>query len=151
MRLLSLILFFLSFYSLTTAQKFSFIQYNTSKGLPQSQVNTITQDQDGYIWIGTFGGLSRFDGQNFTNFGKNNGLLNNRITKTKVIDGQLYVGHQQGISIKNSDNSFTSIPHTQDSILNDVSGFSSIDSIIYIKQMAVDFIYMINKNKTLFT
>lgn len=132
MKLLAILLFISCFCSSILAQKFSFIQYNTSKGLPQSQVNTITQDESGYIWVGTFGGLARFDGQNFKNFGRNNGLLNNRITKLKVIHGQLYIGHQQGISIKNSDNSFTSIPFVKDSALNDVSGFSAIDSTIYI-------------------
>ncbi|WP_107039362.1 sensor histidine kinase [Brumimicrobium mesophilum] len=126
------LLLFICFCSSITAQKFSFIQYNTSKGLPQSQVNTITQDESGYIWVGTFGGLARFDGQNFTNYGKNNGLLNNRITKLEVIDGRLFIGHQQGISIKNADNSFTSIPNRQDTVLNDVSGFSTLDSTIYI-------------------
>lgn len=132
MKLFASLLLILCFCSPLVAQKFSFIQYNTSKGLPQSQVNSIIQDEAGYIWVGTFGGLSRFDGQNFTNFGRNNGLLNNRITKLDIINGKLFIGHQQGISIKNSDNSFISIPHSQDSALNDVTGFSTLDSIIYI-------------------
>ncbi len=34
-------------------------------GLPQSSVNAIVQDGDGYLWIGTFGGLARFDGVRF--------------------------------------------------------------------------------------
>src|SRR5690554_5908457 len=86
------LLFFLSLCSGTLlAQRFSFIQYNTSKGLPQSQVNTIAQDESGYLWIGTYGGLARFDGENFKNFGRNNGLLNNRITKLQFINGVLYI------------------------------------------------------------
>lgn len=114
------------------AQKFSFIQYNTNKGLPQSQINSITQDYKGYIWVGTYGGLARFDGNNFTNFGRNSGLLNNRITKLKMINEELFIGHPQGISIKSPNNTFQSIPHQQDSVLNDISGFSVIDSTIYI-------------------
>lgn len=149
MRLLAILLLMSCFCSPLLAQKFSFIQYNTSKGLPQSQVNTITQDESGYIWVGTFGGLARFDGQNFKNYGRNNGLLNNRITKLEVIHGRLYIGHQQGISIKNSDNSFTSIPHTEDTVLNDVSGFSSIDSTIYITTNGGGLYHYNTKNKTL--
>ncbi len=37
-------------------------------GLSQSSVNTIAQDQDGYIWLGTQDGLNQFDGYNFTIF-----------------------------------------------------------------------------------
>src|SRR5690554_70803 len=127
------LLFFLSLCSGTLlAQRFSFIQYNTSKGLPQSQVNTIAQDESGYLWIGTYGGLARFDGENFKNFGRNNGLLNNRITKVKILNGDLYIGHPQGISIKNKDNSFISISYSNTELLEDVSGFSMIGPTIYI-------------------
>jgi signal transduction histidine kinase len=34
--------------------------------LPQNSVNAMLQDHNGYIWIGTFGGLARFDGERFT-------------------------------------------------------------------------------------
>lgn len=37
-------------------------------GLPQSGVNAVVQTHDGYLWIGTFGGLARFDGLTFTVF-----------------------------------------------------------------------------------
>lgn len=37
-------------------------------GLPQSGVNTVLQTRDGYLWLGTFGGLARFDGLAFTQF-----------------------------------------------------------------------------------
>ena len=37
----------------------------TEQGLPQNSVNALVQDHDGYLWIGTFGGLARFDGERF--------------------------------------------------------------------------------------
>lgn len=37
-------------------------------GLPQSGVTALVQTRDGYLWVGTFGGLARFDGQAFTIF-----------------------------------------------------------------------------------
>lgn len=132
MRLILVLIVLLFFSGTVLAQRFSFIQYNTSKGLPQSQVNTIAQDDAGYLWIGTYGGLARFDGENFKNFGRNNGLLNNRITKLQFINGVLYIGHPQGISIKKNDNSFTSIPYSDPNTLVDVSGFAEIDSTLYI-------------------
>jgi signal transduction histidine kinase/ligand-binding sensor domain-containing protein len=39
--------------------------WSTSQGLPQTSVLTITQDRDGYIWMGTQDGLARFDGLRF--------------------------------------------------------------------------------------
>ena len=43
--------------------------WQTEQGLPQNSVNAIVQDHRGYLWIGTFGGLARFDGERFTVFG----------------------------------------------------------------------------------
>jgi PAS domain S-box-containing protein len=42
--------------------------WQTEQGLPQNSVNALAQDHDGYLWIGTFGGLARFDGERFTVF-----------------------------------------------------------------------------------
>ena len=42
--------------------------WHTEEGLPQNSVNAMLQDHRGYIWIGTFGGLARFDGERFTVF-----------------------------------------------------------------------------------
>lgn len=37
-------------------------------GLPQNSVRAVTQTPDGALWIGTFGGLARFDGRRFQCF-----------------------------------------------------------------------------------
>ncbi|MCH8330571.1 MAG: hypothetical protein IH946_04195, partial [Bacteroidetes bacterium] len=45
----------------------NFQSYSIDFGLPQSTVYDMLQDERGYIWAGTEGGgLSRFDGTNFT-------------------------------------------------------------------------------------
>jgi len=36
--------------------------------LPDTTVTAVTQTPDGYLWIGTYNGLARFDGVRFTNF-----------------------------------------------------------------------------------
>jgi signal transduction histidine kinase/ligand-binding sensor domain-containing protein len=43
--------------------------WRTEQGLPQNSVNALVQDHDGYLWIGTYGGLARFDGEHFKFFG----------------------------------------------------------------------------------
>ncbi|MFT5777776.1 MAG: ligand-binding sensor domain-containing protein/two-component sensor histidine kinase [Crocinitomicaceae bacterium] len=80
------------------AQKYSFIEYSTEQGLPQSQVTDISQDKDGYLWVATLGGLAKFNGSEFTTFSTNDGLLNNRITALAYIGERLWVGHDGGIS-----------------------------------------------------
>jgi len=43
--------------------------WTTEKGLPPGDVLAMTQDLDGYLWIGTTGGLVRFDGFQFASWG----------------------------------------------------------------------------------
>ncbi len=41
---------------------------NTSSGLPDNSINDIAEDKFGFLWIGTWNGLSRYDGMNIENF-----------------------------------------------------------------------------------
>ena len=56
------------------AQQLSVRRYDVSDGLAHSQVVAIRQDRKGYLWFGTWEGLSRFDGYRFTNYGVRDGL-----------------------------------------------------------------------------
>jgi ligand-binding sensor domain-containing protein len=81
------------------SQKYSFVSYSTEEGLPQSQVTSISQGKDGYLWVGTLGGLAKFNGNEFVTFSSNDGLWNNRVKTLTTFDGKLWVGHDGGISI----------------------------------------------------
>lgn len=48
--------------------------WTTADWLPQNTVNAITETPDGYLWVGTRGGLARFDGVRFVTFGLSDGL-----------------------------------------------------------------------------
>ena len=67
--------------------------------LPGSQVWTITQDQSGYIWIGTNEGLVRFDGVRFVS-GRQLGLerLPNASVRALSVgrDGSVWIGFGTG-------------------------------------------------------
>ncbi len=41
---------------------------DTGDGLPSSTVTSIAQTPDGYLWIGTYNGLARFDGERFVTY-----------------------------------------------------------------------------------
>ena len=45
--------------------KFTAILYNNRNGLPTSEANAIAQTDDGFIWIGSYSGLIRYDGKSF--------------------------------------------------------------------------------------
>ena len=47
------------------AQSYFFNHYDQKNGLLDLEINCLTQDQFGYLWIGTSGGLFRFDGFDF--------------------------------------------------------------------------------------
>lgn len=69
--------------------------WTTADGLPQNSVNDIVQTPDGYLWLATFGGPARFDGQKFTVFdtASSPGLTLNRVTALHVDpDGVLWLG-----------------------------------------------------------
>lgn len=50
--------------------KFDYVfeHYSTDNGLPHNSIAEIHQDAKGYIWVCTWYGLSRFDGNSFVNY-----------------------------------------------------------------------------------
>lgn len=60
-------------------QEYSYRQYTTKDGLAAETVYGITQDRNGFLWIGTTSGLSRFDGRMFENFTIVDGLPSNEV------------------------------------------------------------------------
>ena len=79
---------------------YSIRNYKAIDGLPQSQVNIMLEDRNGYLWVGTHGGgLARFDGREFRVYTTLDGLLSNIIVYLKLdSDQNLWVIHPRGIS-----------------------------------------------------
>lgn len=92
-RILPLILFFAICRVLIFGQQHSLIQYSVSEGLAQSQVTKLHQDSLGFLWAATSGGgISKFDGKNFTNYNENDGLGGNIVTDiTEGKENTIYV------------------------------------------------------------
>ncbi len=86
------------------AQELSFINYSIENGLPQSQVSSFIQDKNGYLWIGTMGGLAKFNGQNFYTYSTRSNLVNNRITSLNSLHDSLLIGHEGGFTIGYNNN-----------------------------------------------
>jgi signal transduction histidine kinase/ligand-binding sensor domain-containing protein len=71
--------------------------WQTKDGLPQNTVYALTQTTDGYLWVGTGGGLARFDGTRFRTFGLQSGLRSVLISAfAEDAYGVLWVGTRGG-------------------------------------------------------
>lgn len=75
------------------AQQYGFTQFTPRDGLAQSQVRCMAQDKAGYLWFGTLGGASRFDGLDFTNYGLRDGLPDPQVNALMAAsDGSVWLG-----------------------------------------------------------
>lgn len=54
------------------AEDYSTRIWRSDEGLPHNLVRSLAQTADGYLWIGTFAGLARFDGVHFETFDSRN-------------------------------------------------------------------------------
>ncbi len=70
---------------------YSSVLYNNLNGLPTSEANDIVQTYDGFIWIGSYAGLIRYDGSRFERMYVTDGLTN---IKCLFVDtaGRLWAG-----------------------------------------------------------
>lgn len=56
------------------AQSFNYKLFTPADGLPDGSTGYLFQDSYGYLWIASCGGLTRYDGKTFRNFGLKDGL-----------------------------------------------------------------------------
>ena len=82
----------------TAKQSFLVHLWRTEDGLPQNAIPAILQTRDGFLWICTYGGLARFDGQQFEVFNELNTpeLVDSRVTSLFETGGCLLIGHETG-------------------------------------------------------
>ncbi|MGZ3902231.1 MAG: two-component regulator propeller domain-containing protein [Bacteroidia bacterium] len=82
---------------LLQAQTTSFINYGMDQGLVQNQVQSISQDNEGNLWVGTIAGLSRYNGTNWVSYTKNANLSEDWVTCSfKDKEGNMWFGHWAG-------------------------------------------------------
>jgi ligand-binding sensor domain-containing protein len=85
---------------LTTPPRYAIDQWTTENGLPQNSVNAIILDPDGHLWLGTFGGLVKFDGTSFHRVERvdSSGSHVDRVLSLAVAaDSALWVGTEDGL------------------------------------------------------
>ena len=81
---------------------FSAVLYDNTHGLPTSEANAIAQTEEGFIWIGGYSGLVRYDGSNFERYDSTHG-----ITTVKC----LFVDSKDRLWVGTNDNGLAMLDH----------------------------------------
>ncbi len=92
--------------------QYVFRHFTTEDGLPVNSISDILSHSDGFIYVATFDGLARFDGDRFVVFNTANspGLKRNRISKMmEAPNGNLWILDTSHNFYEFSNNHFTSL------------------------------------------
>jgi len=88
------------------SQNFNFINYGVKDGLSHGIIDAFCRDKEGFLWIGTYNGLDRFDGTTFKVFHSDyhnpNTLMDNYVHDVcEDHDGNIWCGCEKGVSCYN--------------------------------------------------
>lgn len=106
--------------------------FNEETGLPTGDANAVVQAHNGYLWIGSYGGLIRFDGSIFTDFSSR--LSSSAIRSLfESSDGTLYIGTNDAGAYSFRDDMFTHLEPEDSGSFLCVRGFAEgPDGTIYV-------------------
>ncbi|UXX79812.1 ATP-binding protein [Reichenbachiella carrageenanivorans] len=86
------------------SQSIKFEHYNDKDGLSHNSIRHIVQDNQGFLWLGTFHGLNRFDGfqfQNYLSYDQGNNTIHDDDITALSLDStanSLWIGTREGLS-----------------------------------------------------
>ena len=113
----------LLFGQISFTQSLQYRNYSTEQGLCNRFVNTLNQDEQGFIWIGTGSGLCRYDGIEFQS-----GFLPDSLSETnfsvsyKDKLGNLWFGSNDGLVVEYENGNFR-VFNTQKISFSLITGF----------------------------
>ncbi|MBO6108788.1 MAG: HD domain-containing protein [Eubacterium sp.] len=81
------------------SEGFSAVLYDNSNGLPTSEANAIAETSDGFIWIGSYAGLIRYDGNTFERIDSTDGIASIKCLFVDSLD-RLWIGtNDNGVAL----------------------------------------------------
>lgn len=125
-----------------TADALMIDTWQTEQGLPQNHITAITQTRDGYLWLGTYEGLARFDGVRFVvhHSARDDALPSSRITSLhEDRHGTLWIGHEHGQLSRLVHGRFAAV---------DTTTVSPRGSIVALQSDAADDLWLLRRNGT---
>ena len=130
------------FSAIINGQIYNFKNYGSESQIPSTFIYTIIQSDDGYLWVGTGGGLVRFDGFDFfrVEFPDSVKTRQARVS-LKDKNGTLWFGFNDGTVFYVVDNSLVQLPITNNTWISDM--VEGPDGFVYIMPQA-EAIYKVN-------
>jgi ligand-binding sensor domain-containing protein len=119
----------INYTAFTQPPPIQFQHFSVEEGLSNNQVNAITQDKYGLMWIGTSDGLNRFDGYKVDVYRNKRGIKNsltNNVVRCLFTDtrGTVWIGTSNGLTYydvhTNSFQSFFQIPDNINSLPSNI-------------------------------
>lgn len=107
--------------------------YNERNGLPTGEANDVVQTRDGYMWIGSYGGLIRYDGTTFRNYSLEGALPSSSVRSLfEDSAGRLWIGTNDAGVFVMEDAVITAVEGPQEDYLC-IRGFAEgKDGTIYL-------------------
>ena len=94
--------------------RFAFRTYNAEQGLTSLAITQLSQDAQGFLWVGTEDGLYRYDGSRFQAYSLKQGLPSSHITAIhQDAKGAFWIGTFGGLA-RWDGQEFNAIPGVQD-------------------------------------
>ncbi|QZT38952.1 response regulator [Halosquirtibacter xylanolyticus] len=99
------LLLFVGVVNRVSAEEMSdFDRYTMSNGLSNNTISSLLQDDQGYLWVGTYDGLNRYDGYNWSTFRKSEdptSIKSNHINRLVSYHDTILIATDEGLSFYN--------------------------------------------------
>lgn len=132
------------------SQDYSYVQYTEKDGLPSSILYDICQDKEGFIWIATENGVTRYDGTNFRTFTTRDGLPDNAVLRIFCArDGRIWVSPFMHYPYYFDKGRFHPIdlPEKQRDSLYSVIYFANLENYLVMGNHTTNFLLLSNNNR----
>jgi len=130
---ISLVAYALLFSGELCGQSYSFRNYGKESKLPGGVVYTLNQDENGYLWLGTNQGISRFDGFDFYRVAFPDSSYERYPTVTfKDREGMLWFGCNDGSVFRSRGTALEQVVLPNSSLTGISAIFQAVDGKIYI-------------------
>ena len=96
---------------------YSAVLYDNTNGLPTSEANAIAETAEGFIWIGSYSGLIRYDGNSFVRVDSTTGIAS-------VVS--LYADSQNRLWVGTNDSGAAVMENSQVRMYNKADGLKSL-------------------------
>ena len=112
---------------------YSAVLYNAENGLPTSDANCVYTTSDGYVWVGGYSGVLRYDGMEFERMDASDGLTSGKVMYEDS-QGRFWVGtNDNGVVMVDTDSSQTHFTHSEGLPSSTIRGFAEDEKgVVYI-------------------